>query len=245
MSADGHTIGVAVCACQTRASMTLNDPTCWMLRIPRRGSHLGDFVARGLVSFAWDADVLGDLSAQSDADSFADLQAAGHSKPADVIRDLRIFTERIMRGDVLVIHDHAAADVLFGEVTGDYAYVGDGGVHRQTRPVRWFGRLSTAKVDDVLLVSLTAGRHRIRKLPEQMHWQRLSGEVEDVLGRPATDVRTVARGATTSTGGGRRSRSTPKAPTRTVVPDKLCAACGLLRAPSMFVEDDTYCRDCS
>ncbi len=213
-----------------------------MIRLPRRGSHARDFVAEGMVSFGWDADLTGDLSARSDAQVYLDLEAAGLAKPEDQIKDLRMFADRMSAGDTVVVLDHTAGDLLFGEITGPYRYAPAGGSHHQQRPTRWFGRLASDQADQLLVAAMTKGRHRIRKLPEQTRWQRLAGEVDDLLGRPATDVPSRSRTATVRRRATSRASSAPK---KTVVPDRLCPSCGLLRAPSLFPDGDEYCRDCA
>lgn len=227
--------------------MAFDDVTCWVVQGGPRARHVDAFTGGGMASTGWDFDDLGDLSATPDAEVFLQLEARGRRKPADDLRDLRIFTDRIAVGDVVVVHDTAAGDLLFGEVTGPYAYAPLGGLHRHTREVRWFGRLAMDLVEPFLAAAI-AVRQPVKRLPEQLHWQRLAGEVDDFLGRPVDDVRrptkvsTVRRGGTTAAAP--RLRPAPK-PVVTGIPDRLCPSCGLLRAPTLFDDGEDVCRDCA
>lgn len=230
--------------------MGLEDATCWVVRAGKRAMHAAEFVDRAAVSVAWDWEGVGDLGRQSDADIFFTLEAAGHPKPAEDLRDLRIFTTRMALGDLVVVPDTSAGDLLFGEICGEYTYMASGGPHRHSRGVRWFGRLATDQIDGILLANTTNTRMMIRRLPEQVHWQRLAGEVNDFLGRDPADVPKVVQTAKVrrSSAAAKPRKSVPKAPSKhtlVLTPDKLCPACGLLRAPSMFPGDDEYCRDCA
>jgi hypothetical protein len=229
-----------------RYRMGYEDVTCWVVQGGPRGRHVGTFVSSGIASVGWELDGLGDLSTTEDAAIFLDLEAAGRRKPADDLRDLRIFTDRMADGDVIVTIDSGQGDLLFGQVAGPYAYTPTGGPHRHQRPVRWFGRLAEDRAEDFLLRSATT-RQLIRRLPEQLHWQRLAGEVEDLIGRPVDDVALrTARTATVRRGGTAAPRRTAAAkPAPVLTPDKLCPSCGLLRAPSMFPDGDEWCRDCA
>lgn len=223
--------------------MGFEDRTCWIIQGGPRGRHVADFVNGEAVSVGWDWAELGDLKAMEDAEIFLLLEAVGRRKAADDLRDLRIFTDRIAVGDVVVIPDSSIGDLLFGEVTGEYEYAPLGGAHRHRRPVRWLGRLATDKAED-FLVTATRTRQMLRRLPEQLHWQRLTGEVADFLGRPVDDVPRRKAAATASRAAGSRPRAAAK-PAPVLTPDKLCPSCGLLRAPSLFPDGDEYCRDCA
>ncbi len=224
--------------------MAFEDRTCWMIRAGARARYAADFVKGRQVSFAWDWPHVGDLSSAEDAEIFLALEAAGHAKPAEDLRDVRIFTHRIVIGDLLVVPDTAVRDLLFGKVTGEYVHVPEGGDHTHVRKVRWFGRLATSIAPDLLVAHTTNVRHTIRRLPEQLHWQRLAAEVDDFLGRPATDVpREVVRTASVRRTGTTRTKA-PVKPHFTPTPDLLCSGCGLLRNPALFDEGADYCRDC-
>lgn len=225
--------------------MAFDDRTCWLIRAGTRARYADDFVAGGIVSTGWDWSQVGDLAVQADAEVFLALEGAGRRKPADDLRDLRIFSSRMSPGDVVVVPDTRADDLLFGEVTGDYAFRGHAGPHRHTRPTRWFGRLATDQAEPLLVATATEERMAIRRLPEQVRWQRLAGEVDDLLGRPADDVRRAAAATTRTASASRRSGGRTPAPAKPPpTPDRICPSCGLLRAPTMFPDDDV-CRDCA
>ncbi len=226
--------------------MAFDDRTCWLIRPGGRSRLPQAFVTHGLVSIAWEWDGIADLRATEDAEIFLALQAAGRRKPADDLRDLRMFANRLSTGDVVVVPDPLADDLLLGEIAGEYDFEAGRGVHRHARPMRWFGRVATAHVDDVLLTS-AAAKDVIRRLSEQRGWQRLAGEVADFLGRDPSDVPLAARkaAARTATPRPRARASAPAKPARAAVPDRLCPGCGLLRAPTLFAGDEEYCRDCA
>ncbi len=224
--------------------MAFEDRTCWLIRAGERARYAGDFVKRRQVSFAWDWPDIGDLSSAQDAEVYLALEAAGHAKPADDLRDVRIFTNRMAVGDLIVVPDTAVRDLLFGQVKGDYVHAADDHPHAHARKVRWFGRLATSVAPDLLVGHTTNIRHTVRRLPEQLHWQRLAGEVDDFLGRPVKDVpRQVARAASVRRTGTTRVKA-PTTPQFTPTPDLLCAGCGLLRNPALFLGGSDYCRDC-
>ncbi len=229
--------------------MGFEDRTCWLVRAGARARYATDFVDRRQVSMAWDWPDVGDLAVTEDADIFLTLEAAGYRKPADDVRDIRIFTTRMAIGDVVVVPDTAADDLLFGEVAGEYEHSPAAGDHEHARAMRWFGRLRVSEAPDLLVAHTTNARQVIRRLPEQLHWQWLAGEVDDFLGRDVTDVprirSTRAAAGTRSTSTRTRRPATPPKPQPVLVPDRLCPACGLLRNPSMFLDDDDYCRDCA
>lgn len=229
--------------------MGFEDRTCWVVQGGPRGRHVAAYVRGDIVSVGWDWAEVGDLRASSDAEIYQLLEALGRRKPADDLRDLRIFTDRMAEGDVVVVTDTGTGDLVFGEISGGYAYAPLGGAHRHTRSVRWFGRFSSAKAEP-LLVAGAATKQMLRRLPEQLHWQRLAGEVEDFLGRPVDDVpmhatRPASTGAVARRTGTRASTRAPAKPAPLLTPDRLCPGCGLLRAPSMYVGDEAYCRDCA
>ncbi|MGI9017016.1 MAG: hypothetical protein ACR2HR_07930 [Euzebya sp.] len=225
--------------------MAFDESTCWLVRAGSRARYATEFVAHAVVSVAWDWTGIGDLAQQSDAEIFLTLEDAGHPKAADDLRDLRIFTARMSPGDVVVVPDPAAGDLLFGQILGDYRYDPGAGDHRHARPTRWFGRLATAQADDFLVAGTTNTRLMLRRLPEQLHWQRLSSEVDDFLGRDPTDVPRIARRSQGGAGTVRKRTGVAMKPTKTLVPDRLCPSCGLLRSPSLFLGADEYCRDCA
>lgn len=220
--------------------MAFEQATCWVVRLDRAAGPAGEIVRRLVVSVAWGWPGIGDLTVQEDADVFLSLQAEGRRKPVDDLRMLRMFSDRMQSGDVVVMPDASAKDLVFGEVTGDYRYDVHAANHRHTRPARWFGRLALADIDP-LLVGNTAARVMMRRLPEQLQWQRLAAEVDDGLGRVADDVPQVV----TPAGGSRATAKKPDKPQRATVPNRMCPSCGLLRAPSLFLAGDDCCRDCA
>ncbi|CAN5390365.1 hypothetical protein BH23ACT9_BH23ACT9_22650 [soil metagenome] len=226
--------------------MAHDETTCWVVQGGPRGRHVEAYTTGSMVSIAGDVETLGDLRDMADADVFLLLEALGRRKPAEDLRDLRIFTDRIGEGDLVVVHDTGLGDLLFGEVVSPYEYAVLSGEHRHQRQVRWFGRLAEDKADPMLVKGLRV-RQPVKRLPEQLHWQRLAREVEDFLGRPIDDVPVRTATVRRSGGGGRRTAlpRTPAKPAPVLTPDKLCPSCGLLRAPSMFPDGDEWCRDCA
>lgn len=223
--------------------MAFDQATCWLVRPERTAGLATEMVDRSLVSTAWAWPGISDLTAQEDADMFLALQAAGRRKPVDDLRMLQMFSDRMQSGDVVVVPDVSAKDLVFGEVTGDYRHGVTGADHGHTRPTRWFGRLTLADIDPLLVANTTA-RVMIRRLPEQVQWQRLAAEVDDGLGRDVRDVPQVAlpaSGARTRP----RQKAAPAKPQRVPAPNRMCPSCGLLRAPSLFLDGDDYCRDCA
>jgi hypothetical protein len=227
--------------------MAFDDRICWLVQAGARARYAEDFVTGSIVSVGWDWPGITDLAAAQDAEVFLALEALGRRKPADDLRDLRIFSSRMGEGDVLVVPDPPAEDLLFGQVTGDYSYRADGGAHRHTRPVRWFGRLGLDQAEALLVATALRERQPIRRLPEQLRWQRLAGEVDDVLGRPADDIRQrkPARTVRSRSAAAPRSRASTAAPKPTPIPERICPACGLMRSPSLFADGDDVCRDCA
>lgn len=227
--------------------MAFDGSTVWLVTAGPRARHAEDFVRQGVMAAGLDLPQVGDLRALDDGDIFQVMTAAERRKPEDDLRELRMFTDRIAVGDVIVTPDTAAADLVFGVVAGEYSFAEEGDLHH-VRDVRWFGRLTESQVKPLLVAHTTRARRSVRRLPEQVHWLRLAEEVDDFLGRPADDIPVrarVARRASTRSGGGRGARSAPAKPAPKVVPDRICAMCGLLLAPSMFPDDDDVCRDCA
>ena len=222
-----------------------DDRTCWLVKAGPRARHARTFVEKGIVSVGSEWPGVGDLEAASDADVFLALEAAARRKPADDLVQARILSQRMAVGDVVVTPDTANGDLLFGDVTGDYAWSAAPVVedHHHRRPVAWFGRLTEEHVEPFLAKAVAWRGGVLRRLPEQVHWLRLAGEVRDGLGRPADDFPRVATPAPRA----RRTSSAPRVaakPKVVVNPDRLCPACGLLRAASMFPDGSDYCRDC-
>ncbi len=222
-----------------------DDRTCWLVKAGPRSRHARAFVEKSIATAGSQWPGVGDLAVLSDADVFLTLEQAGRRKPADDLVQARILSTRMAVGDVVVTPDTAGDDLLFGEVTGEYRWsptpiVED---HHHARPVEWFGRLTVDHVEPFLAKAVEWKGGVLRRLPEQMHWLRLSGEVRDGLGRRADDFPRVAAPKAAP----RKRSSTPRVaakPQVVVNPDRLCPACGLLRAASMFPDGSEYCRDC-
>jgi hypothetical protein len=229
--------------------MRAEERTWWVLQAGARARHAATFVREGVVSLGWDLPPLGDLAEAPDVAVYQALERGGRRKPADDLRDLRMFTARLAEGDGVVVVDGPADDLLLGEVAGPYAYRAGGGEHRHVRPARWIGRVGLDEVEPLLASTATAIRQPIRRLPEQVRWHRLAAEVADGLGRPPDRVR-AGRTARPAAARARAAAPSAAAPARTsrsapATPDRLCPSCGLLRAPSLFGPGEDLCRDCA
>lgn len=225
--------------------MANENTTAWLVRAGQRGKYARDFVTVGAVSIDGVVAGVGDLSTQGDDEVFMALQAADRRKPADDLRDLRMFSSRMAVGDMVVTSDIAGGDLVFGDIEGDYEYsvvpiLGD---HHHSRAVRWFGRLTIDHVEPFLAKAVDYRQGDVRRLPEQLHWLRIAGEVREGLGRPADDFPHRSVSAPKARSSTPRKRAPAKPPV-VLVPDRLCPSCGLLRSPSMFVDGSDYCRDC-
>lgn len=228
--------------------MAFEGSTCWLITAGRRARHAEEFVRSGVVATGFDLPDVGDLDVVDDPEIFLALQGAGRRKPEEDLGDLRRLQSRLAVGDVVVVADTAADDLVLGEVTGAYAYADPpvAGTLAHTRPVRWLGRITSSEVDSRLVGHTRKPRAAVGRLPEEVHWLRLAEEVDDFRGRPADDIPVRARRTrrTTSSAGGARTRRS-STPTPAPVPDRICPGCGLLLAPSLFEEGQEYCRDCA
>lgn len=225
------------------------DPTCWLVKASTRRGDARTYVREGLCAVGAEWPGIGDLSTTDDASVFLTLEGAGRRKPKDDLVQARIISDRMAVGDVVVTPDTSSGDLLFGEVTGAYAYApgspaGDD-VHQ--RPVTWFGRLTEDHLEPYMAKAVEWRGGRLRKLPEQVHWLRTCEQVRDGLGSPAdafpVATRTVRRPAAS---GAPRARKEPE-PRKSVanqVRQQICPSCGLLLAISLFPDGGEYCRDC-
>lgn len=225
-----------------------DDRTAWLVKAGARGAYCREFVTQGLVTIGSDWPGIGDLAEVSDADVFVALENAGRRKPQDDLVQLRMFSGRMSTEDIVVTPDPSSGDVLFGAIVGEYGYTVAPmlGEHHHGRIVDWFGRVAEDDLEPFLVKALTLRGATLRRLPEQMHWLRLAGEVRDGRGRPADafprSAARVKRGSTSRTSTPRTR--TPAKPEPVLNPDRVCSICGLLRSPAMFVDGADYCRDC-
>lgn len=224
-----------------------DDRTAWLVKAGPRGKFAQEFITSGLVTVGSDWPGVGDLGALSDAEVFIALEEQGRRKPQDDLVQLRIFSSRMAVGDIVVTPDPSAGDVVFGTVVGDYGHTATPvlGDHCHGRVMDWFGRVSNDLLEPFMDKALGWRGGTLRRLPEQTHWLRLAGEVQDGLGRAADDF--PKKKATAARATRKRVSSKPRVaakPKVVVNPDRLCPSCGLLRAESMFPSGSDYCRDC-
>lgn len=146
------------------------------------------------------------------------------------------FARGMEYGDIVFMPDTPRREVLVGEVTGPYYYDQTLPVerYRHRRPVRWLGRI---RLDD---------------LPDQhqhLHRQRVTfaGKGQDASLLGLADE--VSAGRVGSPAHQRRGRSphvsrsrTASSPARS---ERVCPACGMLLAPTLFPDGADVCADCS
>lgn len=229
--------------------MPAHDATCWLVKSSRKDGDARTYVKEGICAVGAEWPGIGDLATTDDASVFLTLEGAGRRKPQDDLVQARIISDRMAVGDIVVTPDTSTGDLLFGEITGEYAYTpgsrAGGDVHQ--RPVEWFGRLTEDHLEPYMTKAVEWRGGRVRKLPEQVHWLRTCDQIRDGLGRPADDfpiaTRTVRKARSSGSSGATRT-STPRKSVAAKVRQQICPSCGLLLAISMFPDGGEYCRDC-
>lgn len=118
----------------------------WMVRAGDENELIGRFENQGLVCIGWDD--VGDLAQVSDREALK--QKFNHAYPDHQGSKLNVqvgqvfrFAKEIQNGDWILTYDKAKREILVGECSGPYRYLGASEqYYRHARPVKWRKRLS-------------------------------------------------------------------------------------------------------
>ena len=231
-------------------SSTPNTRVAWLNRAGHGAEHVETYVRRGVITVGWarirglddlrelDADAIEQLLVTSGVRGFPSLDAG----------ELLGFRDGMQVGDVVVTPDPKRKAVLFGDITGDYAFHPDAvvGDHRHARSVRWVGRWHRYDLEPPLRKTLDDYQRTVLRLPNQDDWLAVADSIRAGDGMPI--AQRAARGRTPATP---RTPRAPKAPHPTApakvvaTPPRTCPRCQLVLAAGMFDEGSQECRDCA
>jgi restriction system protein len=222
----------------------------WIIRAGHSGSLADTFVSEGVVGLGW-ADLVGDLRRYDRYDLTEALTAAGVATPDQDAEELLNFRDQVIGGDLVVVPDTAAREVVVGRITGPYEFrpdtpvvEDDDGPYAHLRAVEWWGRDSRDALPEHLRKELN-GRRVIHRLPSARAWTEVAEQLR-AAPRSASDPK-PPRGATP-----RSSSPRPRAAARPALPrtsppplaKTMCEVCGTAKPASQFAKGSPMCNDC-
>jgi restriction system protein len=222
----------------------------WIIRAGPSGRLAEPFVEHDVVALGW-VDVVGDLRRYDRYALTEALEDVGVPTPDQDAEELLNFRDQVTGGDLVVVPDTAAREVVVGRVTGPYDFREDSpvvdeeeGPYPHLRTVEWWGRGGRDDLPEHLRKELN-GRRTLHRLPSARAWTEVAEQLR-AAPRSARDPKPARAAGPRSSSPRPRAAARPAAPRTSPPPASktLCEVCGISKPSSQFAKGSTMCNDC-
>ncbi len=221
----------------------------WIIRAGQSSRLADAFVEHDVVALGW-ADLVGDLRRYDRYALTEELKGAGVATPDQDAEELLNFRDQVIGGDLVVVPDTTAREIVVGRITGPYEFRADSpvvdeddGPSSHLRGVEWWGRGARDDLAEHLRKELN-GRRTIHRLPSVRAWTEVAEHLR-ASPRSARDPKPPRAAGARSSPRPRAARA-PAAPRTSPPPvaKALCEVCGLSKPASQFAKGSAMCNDC-